>query len=200
MANAWDKNWDDAAIALLTELWLSGHSSGECARQLGVTRSAAMGKLRRLDLLGRDRPRMPIRSRWEAARNLLKTEQNIEQAIPVPKPVPQKPPNKRNKRPAKTPDRFFAEFTAKPAPPPPPPEPPIGSFSLLDLRQGHCRWPGPQDRPPWTFCGARQAFDSSYCSEHHALAHNRGSQRDYDRAAEQALAGKLFASRAGIEQ
>jgi hypothetical protein len=30
------------------------------------------------------------------------------------------------------------------------------------------------------------------------MAHNRGSQRDYDRAAEQALAGKLFASRAGV--
>jgi hypothetical protein len=32
------------------------------------------------------------------------------------------------------------------------------------------------------------------------MAHNRGSQRDFDRQAEQALAGKLFASRAGIEQ
>jgi hypothetical protein len=30
------------------------------------------------------------------------------------------------------------------------------------------------------------------------MAHNRGSQRDYDRMAEQALAGKLFASRAGV--
>jgi hypothetical protein len=112
---------------------------------------------------------------------------------------PKKPP-KKPKRPAKTPDRYFAEFAAKPPPPPPPPDPPSGSFSLLDLRHGQCRWPGPEDRAPWTFCGAPQAFDSSYCAEHHAMAHARGSQRDYDRQAEQALAGKLFTSRAGIEQ
>jgi hypothetical protein len=115
-----------------------------------------MGKLRRLDLLCRDRPRMPIRSRWEAARTLLKNEQNIEQ----PPSKPQKP-----KKPAKTPDRYFAEFAAKPPPPPPPPEPPIGSFDLLELRNGHCRWPS-GDRAPYKFCGQRQASNSSYCEDH----------------------------------
>jgi hypothetical protein len=30
------------------------------------------------------------------------------------------------------------------------------------------------------------------------MAHNRGSQRDFDRMAAQALGGKLFASRAGV--
>jgi hypothetical protein len=96
-------------------------------------------------------------------------------------------------------DKLQSHLVA-PETPPPPPDPPSGSFRLLDLRHGQCRWPGPEDRAPWTFCGAPQAFDSSYCSEHHAMAHSRGSQRDYDRAAEQALAGKLFTSRAGIEQ
>jgi GcrA cell cycle regulator len=181
-------DWSNLRIALLTELWLAGVTGGEIGRQMGVSRSAVMGKLRRLDMLRRDRPRMPVR---RVAR-LLKTEQ----AIPVPKPAPEKVPNKRhlrqNKRPLPPPEPYQA--------PPPPPEPAIGSFSLLDLRHGQCRWPGPEDRPPWSFCGARQAFDSSYCPAHHALAHNRGSQRDYDRMAAQALGGKLFASRAGIEQ
>ena len=117
------------------------------------------------------------------ARLLLKTTEQVSK----PKPKPQKP---RNTRPLPPPEPYQA--------PPLPPLPPIGRFSLLDLREGHCRWPGPQDRAPWTFCGRPQLFDSSYCAEHHALAHNRGSQRDYDRAAEQALAGKHFFGRAGV--
>jgi GcrA cell cycle regulator len=178
--------WTPALVERLSELWLSGTASGEIGRRLGISRSSVMGKLRRLDLLCRDRPRMPIRSRWEAARNLLTSNEQVS------KP-PQKP-----KKPAKTPDRYFAEFTQKPLPPPPP-EPPIGSYTILQLKAGQCRWPQ-GERPDYQFCGERQASQSSYCESHSAIAHSRGSQRDYDRAAEQALAGKLFASRAGIEQ
>jgi hypothetical protein len=191
MGNCRIHDWSDARIALLTELWLAGVTGGEIGRQMGVSRSAAMGKLRRLGLLRRDRPRMPMR---RVAR-LLKTEQ----AIPVPKPVPEKVPNKRHLRPAKSPDRYFAEFAEKPAPPPPP-EPAIGSFSLLDLRHGQCRWPGPEDRAPWTFCGAPQVFDSSYCALHKQISLSRGSQRDFDREAERALGKKYFFGRAGIAE
>jgi GcrA cell cycle regulator len=165
VGTAWQCSWTDAQVALLKELWLAGFTGGEIGRRLGISRSAAMGKLRREGMLRQDRPK--------PAQNLLKTGQPGSN-----------PPNKW--------------FPAPPSPPPPPPDPPIGKFGLLDLRHGHCRWPGPQDRPPWTFCGRPRAGESSYCSEHHAMAHNRGSQRDYDRMAEQALAGKLFASRAGV--
>jgi GcrA cell cycle regulator len=168
--------WSDALVARLSELWLSGTTSGEIGRRMGISRSSVMGKLRRLDLLCRDRPGMPAVRR--PARLLLKSSEQVskrtnKRPLPPPVPIPVAPP---------------------------PPLPPIGSFDLLELRHGHCRWPSDGDGPRWTFCGAPQAFDSSYCSEHHAMAHSRGSQRDYDRMAEQALAGKLFASRAGIEQ
>jgi len=190
---AWTFDWTDAAIARLTELWLAGHSSGECAKHFGITRSAAIGKIGRLGLLRSDRPRPagPL-----SAQYLLRTEQNIEQAIPVPKPRPEKRPHKRNKRPAKTPDRFFAEFAAKP-PPPPRSAPAYGTLKVLDLRHNSCRWPE-GDGPIFVFCGRPQAPLSSYCPEHRALAHARGSQRDFDRAADAALGGKLFASRAGV--
>ena len=117
--------WSEALVARLSELWLSGTTSGEIGRRLGITRSSVMGKLRRLDMLCRDRRPPPIRP-------------------------PQMPVIRRNKRPPKTPDRYFAEFAAKPLPPPP-----IGSFDLLELRQGHCRWPT-NDASPWTFCGMPQ--------------------------------------------
>jgi hypothetical protein len=81
---------------------------------------------------------------------------------------------------------------------PEPPSPPGRQYwrTLLDLKVGECRWP--EGDRHYTFCGAPQAA-GSYCAHHHALAHSRGSQKDYDQAAEQALAGKLFASRAGVD-
>jgi len=104
---------------------------------------------------------------------------------------PQIPQMRTNKRSLPPPEPYRA--------PPPPPVPPIGSFNLLDLRNGHCRWPE-GERPDYRFCGRPQALQSSYCEIHHRLSLSHGSQRDFDRQAEQALAGKLFASRAGIEQ
>jgi GcrA cell cycle regulator len=165
--------WSEALVARLSELWLSGITGGEIGHRLGISRCAVMGKLRRLGLLGAGR-RMPAQ--------LLKTTEQVSR--------PQKRPHKRNKLPLPPPEPYQA--------PPPPPLPPIGSFDLLELRNGHCRWPSDGDGPRWTFCGAKQTHDSSYCAEHHAMAHARVSQRDYDRQAEQALGGKLFASRAGV--
>jgi hypothetical protein len=142
MGNSRLHNWTDARVAALSELWLSGHTSGECASQLGVSRNSAIGKLRRLGLLRQDRPRMPIVRR--AARLLSSSEQ-----------VSKRP----NKWPLPPPEPYRA--------PPPPPLPEYGSLRLLDLRHNSCRWPGPEDRPPYSFCGRPQAPNSSYCSEHH---------------------------------
>jgi hypothetical protein len=152
--NPGDCLWSDAQIALLTELWMSGHTSGDCGRALGVTRSSAIGKINRLGLMRRTRPAKPTMLLPRPAQNLLKSNEQVS-----------KPPKKSRQKAAKTPDRYFAEFTRKPLPPPPP-EPPVGSFGLADLRHGHCRWPGPEDRPPYSFCGQSQAPNSSYCEEH----------------------------------
>jgi hypothetical protein len=141
VSNSRVHNWSDTRIALLTELWLSGVTGGEIGRQMGVSRSACMGKLRRLGLLRQDRPRMPIVRR--AARVLKSSEQ-----------VSKRP----NKQPLPPPEPYRA--------PPPPPLPPPGSYRLLDLRHNSCRWPE-GDGPIYVFCGRPQAPNSSYCSEHH---------------------------------
>jgi len=182
--NPGDFDWTDARIAQLTELWLGGHSGGEVGRQMGLSRSAVMGKLRREGLLCRDRPRLPI---VRCSTSLLKNARNIEQPVSR----PQKPRIRENKRPLPPPTPYQA--------PPPPPRPPYGRLKVLDLRHNSCRWPS-GDGPIFVFCGRPQAPLSSYCPEHRAMAHNRGSQRDFDRAADAALGGKLFTSRAGIEQ
>ena len=145
--NPGDFAWTAAAIARLTELWLSGTTSGVIGRLMGVSRSACMGKLRRLGLLRQDRPRMPIVRR--VARLLKSSEQSSR---------PQIPQMRTNKRSLPPPEPYRA--------PPPPPVPPIGSFRLLDLRHNSCRWPGPEDRPPYSFCGRPKMGESSYCEDH----------------------------------
>jgi len=149
VGNSRSHDWTKKRIALLSELWLCGYSSGECARRLGVSRSAAIGKINRLGLMRRDRPRLPMMAR-APAQILLKTTEQVS------KP-PQKPRKRQNTRPLPPPEPYQA--------PPPPPLPPIGSFRLLDLRQGHCRWPE-GDGPIYVFCGRPQASQSSYCDEH----------------------------------
>jgi len=101
-----------------------------------------------------------------------------------------KPRIRENKRPLPPPQPYQEPSPAE--------EPRRGSFDLLDLKFGQCRWP--EGDGPYRFCGALQVFDSSYCKVHHAMAHASGGQRAADRAAEQALAGKLFASRAGVDE
>jgi hypothetical protein len=138
--NPWEFDWNEASIALLTSLWLEGVTGLEIGKRMGVSRSGVMGKLRRLDMLRQDRPRMPIVRR--VARLLKSSEQ-----------VSKRP----NKQPLPPPEPYKA--------PPPPPVPPIGSFDLLELRAGHCRWPEGH-RAPYRFCGAKQASQSSYCPSH----------------------------------
>jgi GcrA cell cycle regulator len=151
---------------------------------MGVSRNSVIGKIHRLGLSGKYRRPREGRPRMRARANFMPV-------APGKSGKSEMPQMRTNKRPL--------AFPAPPLPPLPPPDPPVGAFDLLDLRHGMCRYPS-GDRVPFRFCGAPQARDSSYCPEHHALAHNRGSQRDYDRMAEQALAGKLFASRAGVDE
>lgn len=45
-------NWTPAAVRTLTEKWTEGMSGTQIAEMLGVSRSAVLGKLNRLNLLG----------------------------------------------------------------------------------------------------------------------------------------------------
>jgi len=148
--NPGETDWTPALVEHLSALWLAGVTSGEIGRLMGISRSSVMGKLRRLNLLRNDhRPLLPRRM---PAQKLLKNCSVLSRTKKV--------PHKRHLR-------RVTDFVTPP-PPLPPPEPPIGEFGLLDLRARHCRWPGPEDRPPHTFCGAPRVGESSYCSEHHA--------------------------------
>lgn len=42
--------WSPERVAIVSRMWLAGHTSGEIARRLGVSRSTVMGRVRRLGL------------------------------------------------------------------------------------------------------------------------------------------------------
>jgi GcrA cell cycle regulator len=74
-----------------------------------------------------------------------------------------KPRIRENKRPLPPPTPYQA--------PPPAEEPRRGSFDLLDLKLGQCRYPH-GDRP-FRFCGAPVVDGYPYCREHAELCYNK---------------------------
>ena len=148
--------WSEALVARLSELWMSGTTSGEIGRRLGISRSSVMGKLRRLGLLCNDH------------RALLPRRVNIQLSTDFSTVTnrPQKRPHSRNKRPV-------TDFVI---PPPPPPPPAYGTLNLLDLRHNSCRWPE-GERPDYRFCGRPKAGESSYCESHRVRSLSGGPGR-----------------------
>ena len=51
-----------------------------------------------------------------------------------------------------------------------------GTLSLLELRDGDCKWPD-GDGPSYTFCGRPCVPERSYCAEHFRIAHNEPRER-----------------------
>ena len=74
--------WTPELVETLRKLWLGGLSSAEIAKQLGVTRSAVLGKVYRLGLLG-EAPR-----REAVYRSSKPPKARPAPALPPPLPVP----------------------------------------------------------------------------------------------------------------
>jgi hypothetical protein len=74
-----------------------------------------------------------------------------------------KPRIRENKRPLPPPEPYQA--------PPPTEEPRRGSFDLLDLKLGQCRYP--HGERPFRFCGAPVVDSYPYCREHAELCYNK---------------------------
>jgi GcrA cell cycle regulator len=142
--NAWCFDWTDAAIARLKALWAEGLSASECGKRMGVSRNAVIGKIHRLGLSHKyRRPR-------ERARRMTKPKASMPQM-------------RTNNRPLPPPEPYQA--------PPPTEEPRRGSFDLLDLKLGQCRYPSGDG--PYRFCGAPVVDGFPYCLEHAELCYNK---------------------------
>jgi GcrA cell cycle regulator len=166
-----DLDWSEARVALLRRRWGEGASASAIARELsgGVSRSAVLGKIRRLKLARRHiKPRQERAScRQSAGRRdgalpitassgasaLRRALQALGLAPPVCGPgTPQERPG--------------ANIAFGPP------------CALLELGDFTCRWPvGTPGEPDFVFCGAPSLARRPYCLAHCLIAYRRDEER-----------------------
>lgn len=138
--------WTDADVTCLRELWGQGCTSTFIAKQLGVSRSTIMGKVRRLTL--KQGPKLkPLSKAGRAA---------------VLKP---RPPKAERKGPAKR-----ATVYANGSPPCLPQPAPRGEgVRIWELEPYHCKFIAGEATAEALYCGARCEPSLSYCPSHCAI-------------------------------
>lgn len=143
MSNGATAGWTDERVETLRKLWLGGLSGAEIAKQLGITRSAVLGKVARLGLLGLE----GVRQTAPRRRAVSRPKARPAPALPPPLPVP-----------PSTLAASLSVITPTPA-------------AILALERRSCRWPtgdafcGRQQAPRADGHGYHP-----YCSAHAALA------------------------------
>ena len=153
-------DWNDEAVGRLRSLWSEGHSTAEIGRRLGISKSAVVGKVHRLDLPARPSPvrqanltgARPLQPRAPVPK--LATIMSAPLATPLPG----------------TPDAV-TRADATPSQPAP-------------ARRGTgcsrpCCWPiGHPGTPTFRFCGNPAAAAKPYCAEHASIAYRPVAHRD----------------------
>jgi GcrA cell cycle regulator len=143
--------WPPERNELLAQLWnTKKYSASQIAHELGVTRSAVIGRARRMGLDHRTTGKAPApfpRIKHDRPRKRRKRLMSLEPVIdPIVPPAREVP-------------------TGKPVP-------------FFDLRPQHCRWPLWDDaHPALLFCGALKNGWSSYCDRHARKAFVRTKPR-----------------------
>lgn len=137
------RSWSQEEISILTRMWNDGASAREIAKALGTGRS-------RNSVIGMaHRSGLPPRTK--------------SRRQPATRGVKKYKPRQRK------------EWTPKPRPLPPEPEPmpEMLMVSLLDIKDGQCRYPiGDPLQSGFGFCGLAVAGEhTSYCRFHHRICH-----------------------------
>lgn len=159
-------NWTDERVELLKKLWSDGYSASQIASELGgVTRNAVIGKVHRLGLSGRGKPtaqvasRAPKRTVNRTSSSSFASRGNAALATHA-YAAPQAQP-----RPQILPQAEIIILSER--------------VSIMDLREGMCRWPlGDPLNPEFRFCGSKCSGTLPYCGGHAALAYHPASRRE----------------------
>jgi GcrA cell cycle regulator len=166
--------WTEAMVARLRALWSDpSYSAAAIARLLGgVSRSAVLGKVRRLGLESR------------TGMSSLRRERTPGQVVPFRFGSPRKAARGAPRRsgfgvpfrrvtiedwlaPA---TREFQDLPVEVSP---------FAVTLADLAPRQCRWPlGDPASSEFRFCGARAADGRPYCAHHRAMAYRAPPERD----------------------
>ncbi len=128
---------DDDRVDLLKRLWAAGWSASKISREMDCTRSAVLGKVNRLGLIG-------TRSREATAKNNKAPRPLASRALMNP---PYRPP------------------PVRPLPPTPPNAPTSLDIMFSDLRKNQCKFAYGTSHP-YLFCG-HDTYGGSWCPFHH---------------------------------
>lgn len=174
--------WTPTRIEQARIMWADGKSGSEIAREIGKTRSAVLGQLFRLGLMGRGRTGKPA----------CQLKANRPRKPRPPQPV-----------------RTVAQEAKRPArvvEPAPTLQPPL-NLTIYDLTRLDCRAIASPDRAATTlYCGHPIRPGSAYCPAHHArfhqgatneakktdrLAHDPGRVAEAPRSARAVVSGRV---------
>ena len=197
-----DSPWrDESKVALLKQMIAAGALRSEIARTLGVSRSAVIGKAKRLGLAlagsAGEEARAAGAKRWSATcgpKQYRNSDASGHRVFPMSAssrgsrehPTSELLDPNADPRPGVEPGhgnrlrkRTDASETATPETTPAP-----LMLTLLELEPHSCRWPfGDPDRPGFGFCGHAQAEGSSYCEAHRDISVGAAEAPDTQAAA-----------------
>ncbi|HRJ68272.1 MAG TPA: GcrA family cell cycle regulator [Beijerinckiaceae bacterium] len=158
-------SWTDERIERLKKLWSEGLSASQIAAELGgVTRNAVIGKVHRLHLSGRvktssttaQRSRKTVRSQVRATPRVTTIARGnlaVVQLLDTEAVVAYRP----------------AEEVVVPI---------SRRISIMELREGTCRWPmGDPLQPDFVFCGGDCEVGKPYCMAHARVAFQPSQDR-----------------------
>ena len=159
-------SWTDERIDRLKKLWSEGLSASQIAAELGgVTRNAVIGKVHRLHLSGRvktttattQRSRKTVRAAARPAARVTTTIARGNLAVAM----------------TLEPDAVLAYRPAEEV------VVPISRrISIMELREGTCRWPlGDPLQPEFVFCGGDCDIGKPYCTAHAKIAFQPSQDR-----------------------
>ena len=150
--------WTADRVEILSKLWAEGLSASQIAAKLGgVSRNAVIGKVHRLGLSGRAKPKRKAKPTTGTAKTTTSTRKRqpvkrraVLRQPPKPLPVPLK---------------------AKPLP--------SGEYAtILTINEHLCKWPiGDPAKSDFRFCGRGTDKGEPYCKSHAQLAYQPSRRR-----------------------
>jgi GcrA cell cycle regulator len=160
--------WTEERVELLKKLWSEGLSASQIAAELGggMTRSAVLGKSHRLGLVRN--------TSAEAGTPRLPKQSPAPGRIPAAEPPMRQGPQRVNST-ASQPPKAHSRAVSGPVDRAAPPR---EGLTIMELREGMCRWPfGDPTRPEFRYCGAHAVAGLPYCSHHAQIAYQPTVER-----------------------
>jgi GcrA cell cycle regulator len=169
--------WTEERIELLTKLWTEGLSASQIAAELGegVSRNAVISKAHRLGIAhGGAKGASTPRPRKPRPPNPAPAVDPVSPGKPTPASMPTTPVAAKEP-PAALPEPLPLREEAV--------APQIEGVTIMELREGMCRFPlGDPTTPEFRFCGTQAIMGLPYCPYHAQIAYQPATERKRLRA------------------